>query len=331
MKTVTFFNNKGGVGKTTLVHHMAWMFHDLGLRVLAVDLDPQANLSAAFLPESSIEELWDDQKTIFGAVRPLLERIGDVACPYCMPISDRLHLVVGALELSNFEDEISKNWSECAVGKVAAFRVETAFGRAIHLAAKAVDADIALIDIGPNLGAINRAVMIASDHVVLPLAPDLYSLRGLQNLGPTLEGWRRAWTEFRGKVDPAWDFFIPEGRMSPVGYVVLQHATRLDRPVKAYERWIARIPGTYRSAVLGDPTKSSDTTTNDKNCLAMLRHYRSLMPMAQESRKPVFRLTAADGAIGGHAQYVRSAYSDFHSLASRIASRVEIATVDDLL
>ena len=42
---LTFFNNKGGVGKTSLVFHLAWMFAEMGKRVVAVDLDPQANLT----------------------------------------------------------------------------------------------------------------------------------------------------------------------------------------------------------------------------------------------------------------------------------------------
>ena len=48
---ITFFNNKGGVGKTTLVYHVAWMLADRGYRVVAADLDPQANLTAAFLDD----------------------------------------------------------------------------------------------------------------------------------------------------------------------------------------------------------------------------------------------------------------------------------------
>jgi chromosome partitioning protein len=51
---IAFLNNKGGVGKTTLVYHLAWMFADLGVRVLAADLDPQANLTAAFFGD----EVW---------------------------------------------------------------------------------------------------------------------------------------------------------------------------------------------------------------------------------------------------------------------------------
>ena len=56
---LTFFNNKGGVGKTSLVYHLSWMFSDLGMRILAVDLDPQANLSSAFLTEDDFEVLFE--------------------------------------------------------------------------------------------------------------------------------------------------------------------------------------------------------------------------------------------------------------------------------
>ena len=56
MKTIAFFNNKGGVGKTTLVYHLSWMYAELGYSVVAADLDPQANLSAVFLSEDRLEQ-----------------------------------------------------------------------------------------------------------------------------------------------------------------------------------------------------------------------------------------------------------------------------------
>ena len=52
---ITFFNNKGGVGKTSLVYHLSWMMANQGKRVIALDLDPQANLTAAFMEEEDLE------------------------------------------------------------------------------------------------------------------------------------------------------------------------------------------------------------------------------------------------------------------------------------
>jgi chromosome partitioning protein len=325
MKTIAFFNNKGGVGKTSLVYHLAWMYADLGLSVLAADLDPQANLTTMFLDEDDLESLWPNGmpgRTVLGPLLPLLEGEGGIADPHVEDIAG-IGLLAGDLALSGFEDELSQQWPYCLEGKARAFRIIGAFHQILVRAAQLREADIVLIDVGPNLGAINRAALIAADHVAIPLAPDLFSLKGLQNLGPRLREWRSGWTE-RLKKSPA-GLDLPQGRMDPLGYVVLQHAARLDRPVKAYAKWMARIPGVYREAVLGEPIPHAGVAiAQDPHCLSTLKHYRSLMPLAQEARKPMFFLKAADGAIGGHAQAVQDCYRDFRTLALEVAKRAEV-------
>lgn len=323
MKTVAFFNNKGGVGKTSLVYHLAWMYADLGVPVVAADFDPQANLSSMFLSEERLEQLWPDNEhpqTVFGALRPLMEGTGDLADPHVESVGEHIGLVVGDLALASAEDELSTQWPLAGDRKPRAFRVVSAFWRTVEAAANKRGASVALIDVGPNLGAINRAALVAAEHVVIPLAPDLYSLQGLRNLGPTLGIWRSEWQE-RLQKSPVSDLSLPPGRMDPAGYVVMQHAVRLDRPVKAYNKWMSRIPGVYAEKVLHRPASIATTVANDEHCLATLKHYRSLMPLAQEARKPMFHLKPADGAIGGHAQAVRACHKDFRALANAIAAR----------
>ena len=106
--------------------------------------------------------------------------------------------------------------------------------------------------------------------------------------------------------------------------MVLRHSIRLDRPVKAFDRWIARIPATYATAVLHTQPNPDLTTKTDPNCIAMLKDYRSLMPLAQEARKPMFFLKPADGALGAHTYSVADAYSDFRSVAKKISDRTGI-------
>lgn len=327
MKTIAFFNNKGGVGKTSLVYHLAYMFAEHGVNVVAIDLDPQANLSSMFVDEDRMESLWDhsDGETVYNAIEPLLEGTGDVDVPHVEEITSRLGLVAGDLSLSRSEDELSSQWADCLDAKPRAFRVISSFWRVIEGAATKMDAEIVLMDVGPNLGAINRAALIAANYVVIPLAPDLFSLQGLNNLGPTLRKWRRDWKK---RLDEAPDkgLSLPTGEIKPIGYVVLQHAVRDSRPVKAYQRWIRRIPETYRKAVLGDSeTRHPPAAADDPYCLAMLKHYRSLMPLAMEAHKPMFHLRPADGAIGAHVSAVRDCYNDFHALARKIAAAVGIS------
>ncbi|MBN1911762.1 MAG: ParA family protein [Pirellulales bacterium] len=193
MKTIAFFNNKGGVGKTSLVYHLSWMFAEMGVNVVAADFDPQANLSAMFLPEDRLEQLWPDGEhpgTVLGCVAPIIRGVGDVKEPHVEPITDRLGLVVGDLGLSSFEDMLSAAWPYCMDRKENAFRHTSAFYRILLNASAQNDAELVLIDVGPNLGAINRAAIISADAVVVPLAPDLFSLQGLRNLGPSLRDWR---------------------------------------------------------------------------------------------------------------------------------------------
>ena len=324
---LTFFNNKGGVGKTSLVFHLAWMFSTMGKRVVAIDLDPQANLTSAFLPEEELEVLWDPDDssqrntTIFQCVRPLTE-LGDLLPPHTRRIAAGLHLVPGDLGLAGFEDSLSKEWPDALDSgtRLRAFRVLSAFWQVAQLAADEHKADIILADVGPNLGAINRSALIASDHVVIPLAADLFSLQGLRNMGPTLTRWRADWTK---RIDnwPNPAFALPAGGMQPEGYILMQHSERLSRPVKAYKKWADRIPSTYVESVLKDITRPA----GEENCLARLKHYRSLVPMAQEVRKPIFQLTAADGAIGNHAYAVLEARNDFQILATTILNRLGLS------
>lgn len=178
-----------------------------------------------------------------------------------------------------------------------------------------------LVDVGPNLGAINRAALIASEHVLIPLGPDLFSLQGLRNLGPALRDWRRIWADLLAKSPDA-SLEVPGGRIEVLGYVVMQHGLRDNRPPKAYQRWIDRFPAAYRECVLGHVGGAVPRAETDPYCLAMLKHYRSLMPMAMEARKPVFQLKPADGAIGAHGQAVASAAEEFLQLARRMAERL---------
>ena len=323
MKTIAFFNNKGGVGKTSLVYHLAWMFRELGHTVLAMDLDPQSNLTSAFLEEEELELLWpqgEHAQTILGTIDPLIQSLGDIKPVKARHIAERLYLVPGDLGLSLFEDRLSEAWSKCLDDNPAnagdGFRVMTAFYRVVGAAAEAEKADITLIDVGPNVGAMNRAALVAADYVVIPLGADLFSLQGLRNLGPTLRSWRGGWGKRKEGRVPL-NIAIPACGMKPIGYVLLNPSVRGNRPVKAYLRWADRIPAVYASEVLGASPQAVGTES-DANQLAMIKHFKSLMPMAQDARKPMFLLKPADGAIGGHATAVQDCYAQFRDLAQRI-------------
>src|SRR5271165_2047089 len=107
------------------------MFADLGVSVVAADLDPQANLTAALLDEDIVEEVWDQNPEImiYGALAPLIKGTGAVADPGLFGIDERLALIGGDLRLSTLEDELSSQWPQCLDRKERSFRVISAFWR----------------------------------------------------------------------------------------------------------------------------------------------------------------------------------------------------------
>ena len=174
MKTVAFFNNREGVGTTSLVYHLAWMFADRGVNVVAADLDPQANLTTMFLDDDRVLALWPERgsrQTVHGALQPLLDGAGDIDTPHLEEAAPGLDLMAGDLALSAAEDELSSQWSDCLDRKPRAFRMLSALWRILRHAAREAEARLVLVDVGPNLGAFNRAVLVTADYVVVPLAP----------------------------------------------------------------------------------------------------------------------------------------------------------------
>lgn len=337
MTSIALFDSKGKSSKTTLVYHLAHMYQRQGKRVLAIDLDPQSNLTSSFLDEDDLAFLWDESdptfpshqealfsrvglegaRTIAQAVEPIIKGTGDIQTVDPIEVTESLWLVSGDLGLSRFEDDLSNSWAPGFSGDEKALRTTSAFHRIIQDARRRIDPDITLIDVGPNLGAINRAALLSADTVLMPLAADLFSLRGLRNLGPTLREWRHKWQRVVLPWAPE-GLDLPIGHMKPLGYVIMQPEMRLDRPVQAYRRWLDRIPMVYDRFVLD----GSGDSTGTEHEIATIRNYRSLMPLAHDARKPMFDLKAADGALGSTQTFVQTCYRDFRDLVEKIDARL---------
>lgn len=322
MKTLAFFNNKGGVGKTTLVYHLAYMFAEQGVKVLAVDLDPQANLTSLCLEEERLETVCNSPHgTVHQAILPLLQGTGDIGVVKAEPIRAGLFLIPGDLALAAAEGDLASQWSECLNSNPRAFLMVSAIWRIIETAALDCDAELILLDLAPNLGAINRSALISCDNLVIPIVPDFFSLTGLKNLGPVIRGLRKEWQE-RLPRNPINQLSLPQGAMQPIGYVVLQHGLA-PRRVVAYRQWMDQIPRAYRHSWL-EQENATDEIQDDPNCLAYLKNYYSLVALSAQAHKPIFHLRPADGAIGAHVAAVQACYRDFHSLAKKIAVAVGV-------
>lgn len=325
MKTIAFFNHKGGVGKTTLVFNTGLALARLGHTVVFVDADAQANLTSAALSVDEYEQLLNAGQTIYGALLPVIESTGDIADIPLVKIRDRAFLLPGDIRLSAFEEILPQAWTEGLAGHRRGFQVSSAMYRLIQHLGSVVDADFAFIDLGPNVGALNRAIMIASDGFVVPLSPDLFSLTALPSVGASTTRWILDWraalaSAKRAKTNLE-DLDLPPGEPSPLGYVSQQFATYRKAPAAAFMKWSKQIPNAYAEGiVLPMGSEGGVTVPATPHAIGEVKNLSSLIPMAQQANMAIFELT---GTQARGAQYTRAqdTYSLFADLANKIIGR----------
>src|SRR5690606_19685381 len=130
------------------------MLSEMGIKTVAIDLDPQSNLTSMFLTEDRLEEVYGNNApvTILDAITPIVN--GDPAVPvHIEQINDNLGVILGNLALSTFEDTLSDAWLKCLNGEVYSFRITSIFKTIIDEVTQRFGAEVVLIDVGPNLGA----------------------------------------------------------------------------------------------------------------------------------------------------------------------------------
>ena len=317
---VSFFNNKGGVGKTTLLYHVAHVLAEEGKRVLLVDADSQCNLTAYTLSERQIEKAWDEKgNSIWRAIEPVARTIGDIRDRAPTQVRENLSILPGDLLLSIFEDVLGETWNSAKGGSEAALRAQSALYRAVLAGAEKVAADAVLIDLGPNLGALNRAMLGGSDYFVVPIAPDLFSIRGTENLGSKLVKWRKEWDQANAAWAGSGTLELPAGRPQFAGYVIQQHNLRNTQSgmTQGWQLFGSRVESAVQDNIV-QPLGQLDQLVNweDEGFeLCRIPNLHSLIPYSLEARKPVYRCTSSDGLRGAHIEKARESRAFFEPLA----------------
>ncbi len=328
MKQLVFFNNKGGVGKTTFIQHLGYALEKQGKRVLFIDADPQCNLTAYICTDEQIDDFWKSKSSIYNVVLPLISGTGDIdkdnVVPYQIP--DRnLWLLPGDVALSEFEQTLAENWTAALAGREIGFRVTSAIFRYINNWAEANKIDYVLLDIGPNLGALNRAVLLGCDYFIIPLVPDLFSLRGLTNIGQSFVKWMNEWSGAVSRFEKK-TFKVQNGRPAFAGYVTAHFNTYRRQPARAWERWNAEIPARIKRDIvdqLARVDKNLIVPLNGGYNIGDMKNYHSLVPLSQAKLKPIFELTAVDGAFGAHISYVRECGRTYTEIAQKVCRKLK--------
>jgi len=322
MKKISIFNNKGGVGKTTYMYHVAHLLCRRDLRVLIVDCDSQCNLTAYSLPDADIRAAWrDDGNSVFRVIDPVYRGTGDIRRRQPSPVLNAqgpLFIVPGDLRLSDFEDLLGDTWNSARGGSEASLRAQSAIHRYIEYAAERVNADLVLIDLGPNLGALNRAVLATSDYFITPVAPDLFSIQGTENLGNKLVAWRHQWDQCNANWTGT-GLSIPEGHPKYLGYVIQLHNIRSNAEgmTAGWQIYGNELEDAIQDNIVGRlPADQVQQWDDGDYKLGQIPNLHSLVPYSLDAKKPIFDCRSADGLRGAHLSRARDSADHFEEMVT---------------
>lgn len=320
MKVISFFNNKGGVGKTTLTCNLAAHFARRNQRVLVIDVDPQCNATILTLGEDRAAPLyWNESPSeererttnLWTILEPI--ELGEPNISSTIqPItgdSNRFgfDLIPGHPRVSIIEDRLSQAWRDTQGGDVGGLRKTnwvTTLGRQIS-----EQYDLVILDLGPSLGSLNRTALLGSNFFVTPMGADVFSILGLRNISSWLHEWTSAYLrglETCERTSPgastrfnlAVDLPILKGF---AGYTVQAYIAKFKqgekRPTKAFER----ITSSFQSEVLANLNDFfPQSLGNDDTLLGEIPNMYSLIPLAQTACAPIIDLKSSDGLVGSH-------------------------------
>lgn len=342
MKAFCVFNNKGGVGKTTLLCNLA-AYYALNKRkkVLVVDADPQCNATAYMFKEAVLDKLYVQNKegeTINQLVTSLKKSKGYAPIPIRRSEGFGVDVVPGDPRFSLAEDFLAKDWFDATNGQERGLKTTFLFRALLKWAAEQ-KYDYVFFDIGPSLGAINRTVLLSCDYFILPMSSDIFSLRGLQNIEVAITSWTRGLDRGLASFaeDNGHDFLFdeqdgideaPSSGIKFLGYVTQQYTAKTvagkKQPVDAYEKIIRRIGPAIKKHLINS---LNDGLVMEYK-LGEIPYFHSLVPMAQTSTRPIFGLRKADGVVGAHFDKVKQFEAVISEIAENLTANIEVVNED---
>jgi cellulose biosynthesis protein BcsQ len=316
LKSIAVFNNKGGVGKTTLAYHLASALALLGKKTLLVDLDPQSNLTLFGYGTDELENLWGEEdefiedyeqahdngigllnktRSIHFLLKPTEDGVDEISdLPPPRMLDENLDLLPGRLSVHMFENKIASRWSDAYQSDPLAIRTITQIRRLCEAYGRERGYDLVIIDTSPALGILNKVVISTADSFLIPCYPDMFSLYGIKNIGRALQQWTKDFDLLRQLLSEKKGRDLPTKNVKFLGYTIYNARLRGDAPnrwklAKAQYNHAKRIPSTIKGyipeAVIGD--RGVDISKPIGGTAVM--HSHSTIPaMAQKYRVPIW-------------------------------------------
>lgn len=333
MKSIAFFNNKGGVGKTTLLCNLAsYLAHHHEAKVLVIDADPQSNATAYLLKEESLDAIYEDDGSInlYGYYESIARGKGFSDTTPLIVNSPRfgVSLLPGHPKFSLREDLLSKDWSDGLVGSERGLQTTFTFKHLLHQVAGGYD--YVFVDMGPSLGAINRSVLLGVDYFLTQMSVYLFSLMAIENILVSLATWREdlesslAHYARKNNIFYTLDNQEVQWGVSFIGYIMQQYRTKTVRgermAVKSFDALLNRFKPELDRLESAFGFESPETAA-----LGQIPNLASLVPLSQLAHAPTFELDRSDGVVGAHFAAVDDAKKIYQEIADRLVKRLAVA------
>lgn len=330
MKIISIFNNKGGVGKTTLTFHLASILAEMGKKVLILDLDSQCNISLYGMNEDELEKVWkaedkiidngfgsadfedSDFKALFKSPRTthfllksVEEGISDFdELPPPFKIAQNLDLIPGRLTLFMYENKIAERWSGMFLGEPLSIRTITKIRKIAESYSKKNGYDFVIIDTSPNLGTLNKIIISTVDGFIIPCSPDMFSLYGIKNIGKALNQWQRDFKVCFSIISEEKRKEFPDKPVKFLGYTIY-NAKRYTSSsknknnqeaelnlAKAHHHYAKDIPNAIRQNIDEKVREhlSIEMVENPIGNNSVLHSHNTFPTMAQKYKKPMWEI-----------------------------------------
>ena len=363
-KIVTVFNNKGGVGKTTLTYHLAHALAEIGKKVLLIDLDPQCNLTIIAVEMEGIEKIWTDEdpfiddfaarraalgeeefsrvnsktRSIHYLLKPTEDGTAELdQLPPAKKLSKNVDLIPGRLTLHLYEAKVGERWSGIYQGDPLAIRTATRVRALAHAYAEKNGYDLVIFDTSPSLGALNRHLLSLADGLLIPCAPDLFSVYGIRNIGDALRTWRKQFESIFHFISDEKRANFPQSFVKFMGYTLYNAKlySKFDSELnlaKAHSNYAEQIPETIRKAI--DPNNMisfPDVADGSIGANAIIHSHNTFPSMSQKYHMPMWKLPDSGvlepedrSTIAGNQRKFRDTQEAYQGFARDFLARVKL-------